>query len=381
MVGSARQGRAMMKVDNPPLLPSRRSRKESEDENDESTLFVVSTSNMHDDDVSLLSFDQCFPSQNHCPKDEIESRFGRFSSVHKDCDVSPMPPRRRLGSSARSLNPSLRDLMIHTTTERSSPTSSSPTDSSCTRSYPSESSSHTSSSPTDSSPSGSSCTRSSPSDSSTATRSSSKDSVSLQLDSILGMVNNLGMQLSAIQRPNQSPEIQTNEEIRLLRQQLEEERRARQNIEKKLTVERDVATTIKAQLALKNAVNAMTEHIQLIQQDQRETARARQALMDVVGEFGEGRWRPISYQSLAHNAGRNKSKKATRNSICYTIPELEAIPSEYDSSSVSRASSSSRGSSSHVSTKSRKSTRSSSRKTSTNANRSSSNDNNSSSSK
>ena len=344
IAGNATQERTTMKVDRPPSIPSR-SRKDVEDRN--VTLFVVSTNN-HDDDVSLLSFDQDFPSSSSQKDDN--PRFGRFSSMNKGCDVSPMPPKRRLGSSARSLQSARLTDLIHTTDVSSN--TSSPSESSSTTPSPTVSS-HTSSSP-----SNSSCTRFSPSESS-STRSSSKESVSFQLDSLLDMVNNLGVQLSDMHKPNQSSESQAQEEIRLLREQLEEERRARENIEKKLTVERDIATTIRAQLALKTAVNAMTQHVQLIQQDRRETTRAREALMDVVGEIGEGRWKPISYHSRQHATSRStsQSKKTSQNSTCYTIPELESVPSDYDSSSLSRSSSSSHGSA-PASTKGRKSTKS-----------------------
>lgn len=270
------------------MLPSRRT--SGEVDNDDATLFVVSA-DVHEDDVSLLSMDQSVPSTNASTND---LRFGTSSHVKK-YDVTPKPPRRRFGS-----NDSVNKASTHT-----------------------------------SSTSGSWCT---------IPTNHNDDSVSHQLESLLGMVNNLGMQLSAMQGANQTPDVNAQEDIRLLRQQLDEERRARESAERKLVVERDISMTVKAELALTNVMNSMKQNVQVIQ-DQKKTTRARRALLDIVDEFGEGGWLPSSC-AFQRELDTRKSITAVQNSTCYTIPELESVETDFDSSSLSRESSRSRGSSS-----------------------------------
>ena len=122
---------------------------------------------------------------------------------------------------------------------------------------------------------------------SSAAESGAEESMDSKLDGVLGIVDQLGKQLGELKRHNTDcsllvAELEAQKEIKQLRERLEQKRMARESIEaEKITLKEDICMTTKAQLALKNLVQAWGEDLDVIQ-DQEKTANAKQSLLELV---------------------------------------------------------------------------------------------------
>lgn len=280
-----------MKIDTTPVLPLR------EHEKEETVPFIDVPSQIRDDDVSVLSFDASHCSQPQLPRPLQAEKESRFLPTPSKSDMSPMCPVRRQRS-LRSLN--------------NPPVS------------PSASSLH-------------GCQKSNATERSTDSAPTvlTTDSVVSQLENFLGTVNNLGLQMSVLkgQYANQRHDFDVDHEIKSLRQQLEQERRLRENIQTKFEIEKDSNVAARAKQDLENVISEMNRNMDLIR-DHKETGKALKDLQIVMTKL----------------SARQQGK-----STCFTIPEFEPVTSSCDTSTASSSRKSSQSKSS--SRKGRKSSR------------------------
>ena len=177
--------------------------------------------------------------------------------------------------------------------------------------------------------------------------SSSSFTISDKLDRFLGMVNQLGLQISEMKAQetmnNRSSPLDVQEQIEMLRLQLEQERQLRENIQEELTIERDISVTARAELALKEVMTGMKQNIEVIQAQKAQRYKAaRESMLDEL-MTSDKRLKKKSSSSTSNSDGKKrknnkKSKSKSSSSYCYTIPELESVSSEFDSLSSSRKS-------------------------------------------
>lgn len=165
-----------------------------------------------------------------------------------------------------------------------------------------------------------------------------------KLDEFLQIVNHLGDQISEIKdkeaKSASAAADDVQEQLQMLRQQLEEERRLRQRIEEKLIIERDVSSTAKAELALKEVVEGMRLNMARVQQQNRiaqqqqlHGTRLSFPPKSNGSEMGEEIMACVQSgrkKSCRKTGGKHRRKSTScKSNSCYTIPELQSVGSEF----------------------------------------------------
>lgn len=262
------------------------------DSQDETSFVVVSTQT-NDDDVSLLSFDATYANeQMFLKRPQNDPGTDRFSGSNRSQpnDVLPKRPSRQDSDSDKINEFKLQSIVA----SRASDSKTNPGLEERSRDSSSRSTLET------------------------ATTIFSTDSSNDQLGHVVELIEKLGRQASVGDVPcdsNSSNTLGSEEEINMLRYQLEQERRQRENVELELSLQKDFTCTAKAELALKKVVNDMQENLRLIQ-DKKEANKARRELNALVSQF-----------SKRHGLA---GPVITLERSCFPILETASVSSNYD---------------------------------------------------